>query len=84
MCPPYAFQNQIKLFLAFEMFWKMCFSRVQMEETVLVTGGKLTLDASLIQPVNFILKIKGTISGLRQFWAIESTLKMMENAFHFP
>ena len=27
--------------------------------------------------------IKGVHSGLRQFWATESPLKMMENAFYF-
>ena len=27
--------------------------------------------------------IKGTVSGLRQFLAIESQLKMMKNAFYF-
>ena len=30
-----------------------------------------------------ILYIKGALSGLRQFLAIESLLKMMKNAFYF-
>ena len=30
-----------------------------------------------------IEKIKGTLSGLRQFLVIESPLKMMKNAFYF-
>ena len=29
------------------------------------------------------LKIKGALSGLRQFLAIENPLKLMENAFYF-
>ena len=28
-------------------------------------------------------KFQGTLSGLRQFWAIEIPLKMMKNAFYF-
>ena len=39
-------------------------------------------------PVSFEIKlektfIKSTLSGLRQFLAIESTLKMMKNVFYF-
>ena len=30
-----------------------------------------------------IVKIKGALSGLRQFLATESPLKMMKNAFYF-
>ena len=34
--------------------------------------------------IDFYLHIfKGTLSGLRQFLAAESSLKMMENAFYF-
>ena len=40
-----------------------------------------------IEQGNQILKvfgeIKGTLSGLRQFFATESPLKMMKNAFYF-
>ena len=30
-----------------------------------------------------VCKFKGTLSGLRQFLAIKSQLKMMKNAFYF-
>ena len=30
----------------------------------------------------FKFSFKGAISGLRQFWATESTLKMIKNAFY--
>ena len=30
-----------------------------------------------------MFKVKGTLSGLRQFLAAESPLKMMKNAFYF-
>ena len=29
------------------------------------------------------LKFKGALSGLRQFWATENSLKVMKNAFYF-
>ena len=29
------------------------------------------------------LKLKGALSGLRQFWATESPLQTMKNAFYF-
>ena len=35
-------------------------------------------------PVNIVnVIIKGALSGLKQFLAIESSLKMMKNAFYF-
>ena len=43
----------------------------------------------LLLSINFLLKnieytIKGVLSGLRQFLASESPLKMMKNAFNSP
>ena len=37
----------------------------------------------LTKPENFKERLKGALSGLRQFLATESPLKMMENAFYF-
>ena len=30
-----------------------------------------------------IVEVKGALSGLRQFWAIENPLKIIKNAFYF-
>ena len=32
---------------------------------------------------HYWISFKGTLSGLRQFWAAESPLKMTKNAFYF-
>ena len=37
----------------------------------------------LTKPENFKERLKGALSGLRQFLATESPLKMMRNAFYF-
>ena len=34
-------------------------------------------------PLLFVYQLKRTLSGLRQFLATESRLKMMENVFYF-
>ena len=38
-------------------------------------------DKSIPQPIH--QELKGALSGLRQFWATESPLKMIKNAFYF-
>ena len=38
---------------------------------------------SELPPLRESLLVKGALSGLRQFLAIESPLKMMKNAFYF-
>ena len=50
----YAFQNQIKLVVTPEIYLKMCFLRVRMEQPVPLTGRKVTLATSLILLVDFI------------------------------
>ena len=48
-----------------------------------VHANHIEMDLESINQKFFFLFLKGALSGLRQFLAIERLLKMMRNAFYF-
>ena len=67
----------------FYKFFKKCFVSQRIKELNIPWSSSFFVISFVTPPINFSLLFKGALSGLMQFLATESPLKIMKNAFYF-